>query len=337
MMTRQILVPVVIAGVLLAGSGLAIGCVFAPQQSEATQQQEQRQPEEKPVYDEEADAHVDIANALKKAKQENRRVLIQWGANWCGWCRLLDGTFKSNREVARKLQYEYDLVHVDIGKWDKHLDLVEKYGADIKSAGVPYLTILDADGNVLANQETGTLEKTVDGKPGHDPEKIVAFLAEHQAAYRKAADVLKEGLATAVKENKRVFLHFGAPWCGWCHKLEDWMARPDIAKLLATEFVDVKIDVDRTIGGKELDETFRESKDGGIPWFAFLDAEGKVLVTSDGPSGNIGFPVTDEEVAHFIDMLKDATRNLSAQDIDKIEQSLREPAKKQDGADGAGH
>ena len=31
----------------------------------------------------------------------------------------------------------------------------------------------------------------------------------------------------------RVFLHFGAPWCGWCHRLENWMAKPEVAAILA--------------------------------------------------------------------------------------------------------
>ena len=90
-----------------------------------------------------------IAEAVARAKRKNKRVLIQWGANWCGWCHLLHGTFNENPEVARKLLYEYDVVLVDIGKWDKNLELAEKYGADFKNNGVPYLTILDADGKVL--------------------------------------------------------------------------------------------------------------------------------------------------------------------------------------------
>lgn len=282
-----------------------------------------------PVYDEKADAREDIANALKKAKKENRRVLIQWGANWCGWCNLLDGTFKSDPDVRRKLMYEYDVVHVDIGKWDKNLDLVEKYEADIQNNGVPFLTILDAEDNVLVNHETGSLEKEIDGKPGHDPEKIVTLLTEHQAPYHLASELLANALETAREEDKRVFLHFGAPWCGWCHRLEDWMALEEVEETLSKEFIDLKIDVDRTIGGKELDaETRKTSGGGGIPWFVFLDAEGEQLITSDGPGGNVGFPVTDEEVAHFMDMLKSKTKNLNADDIAFLEQSLRRAAPK---------
>jgi thiol:disulfide interchange protein len=113
-----------------------------------------------PVYDESAIGSEQLANALAKAKKENRRVLVQWGANWCGWCTLLAQLEKSNAEISRKLLYEYDLVKIDIGTWEKlkHADLIEKYGVDLKTHGVPYLTVLDSDGKVIANQDTGSLE-----------------------------------------------------------------------------------------------------------------------------------------------------------------------------------
>ena len=77
-------------------------------------------------------------------------MLIQWGANWCGWCYLLHDHFKENREVAKKLMYEYDVVLVDIGNdGKKNRDLATEYEA--KLAGVPYLTVLDAKGSVIAN------------------------------------------------------------------------------------------------------------------------------------------------------------------------------------------
>ncbi len=62
------------------------------------------QPEQpKPIYDEQADATKQIADAVAKAKKENRRVLIQWGANWCSWCRVLHNTFQTDAQVKRKL------------------------------------------------------------------------------------------------------------------------------------------------------------------------------------------------------------------------------------------
>src|SRR5947207_978513 len=100
-----------------------------------------------------------------------------------------------------------------------------------------------------------------------------------------------------------VFLHFGAPWCGWCLKLDAWLLRQDVEPIFSKEFVDVHIDVDRMPGGQEVLARYRKSDKGGIPWFVMLDAKGKALITSDGPQGNIGFPYTEAEIAYFVTML----------------------------------
>lgn len=284
------------------------------------------------IYDEKADAKAEIAAALARAKKENRRVLIQWGANWCGWCHLLHSTFKSDQSIKKELLYEYDLVLVDIGRFDKNMDLAGEYKADIKS-GVPYLTVLDADGKPIANQETGSLELPAkEGSKeysGHDPAKVLAFLKQHESTPLKADDVLASGLARAREQGKCVFLHFGAPWCVWCHRLEDWMARPEIAATLAKDFIDIKIDTDRMTGGQALYAKQSGNDKGGIPWFAFLSAEGKVLATSDAPGkGNVGFPAADHEIAHFQSMLKAARRHMTESEAAALIDSLQAAAAK---------
>lgn len=106
------------------------------------------------------------------------------------------------------------------------------------------------------------------------------------------------------------------------------MARPEIATLLAKDFVDVKIDNDRMTGGKEvyaaqLAAFGREA--GGIPWFAFLDEAGKGLVDScDAKGGTIGFPYQVDEVAVFEAMLKAARQHLTDDDIATLVKSLHE-------------
>lgn len=283
-----------------------------------------------PIYDEQADAKEQIAAALARARKENQRVLIQWGGNWCPWCIKLHELYKSNSQVARTLLYEYVVVYVDAGRpAGKNVELARSYGADLAKHGYPFLTILDADGKPLANQDTASLE--IDGADitkGHDPQKLMALLVRHQAERRQARQVLADGLDKARSAGKRVFLHFGAPWCVWCHRLEDWMARPEIHAILDKDFVDVKIDIDRMAGGKEELARFVGSDGSGIPWFAFLDADGKTLATSDpGGGGNIGFPATDPEIEHFQKMLASAARNLTPADAAALATALREAEK----------
>jgi thiol-disulfide isomerase/thioredoxin len=276
------------------------------------------------IYDEKADAKALIDGALASAKRENRRVLIQWGGNWCSWCLLLHNKFTTDRDLAKTLRYEYDVIHID----SKNEDLIKKYGADIEKHGVPFLTVLDADGKVLVNQETESFETKVDGKNGHDPKKLQEFLDKHKAEPKKAADVLAAALAEAAKTDRKVFLHFGAPWCGWCLKLDAWLARADVAPVFGKDYVEVKIDQDRMAGAKEVFAKYHPDMEGGIPWFAILDAQGKAVATSDGPKGNIGFPAEPQEIEHFIKMLKSTRSKLTDDDVSALEKLLTPPAKK---------
>jgi thiol:disulfide interchange protein len=292
----------------------------APAPAEPAQQAQPEKKKRKAIYDESAVASEQIAAAIAKASRENRRVLIQWGANWCGWCHLLHDLCAGDKDLKRKLSYEYDVVLVDIGRWDKNVDLAERYGADIKNQGVPYLTVLDGSGEVVANQEPGSLE---DGTK-HHPAKVMAFLEKHQAPYLNAESVLNEGLARAAKENQRVFLHFGAPWCGWCHRLEGWMAGADVAEILAKDFVDVKIDTDRMIGGMEMMARYTKGARTGIPWYAVLDAEGEVLVTSSAAGGNIGFPWEPQEIEAFAKLIAEGATRITPEEIEKLSIALTE-------------
>lgn len=284
------------------------------------------------IYDESADATQQIAAALERAGRENRRVLIQWGGNWCPWCVRMHELFEANPEIARALSYEYDVVLVDTGRpAGKNVELAKRYGAAVDTQGFPFLTVLDASGKPVANQETASLEAK--GAPGgaaglaagHDPQAVLAFLRKHQAPPVVAGEALAAALGDAKRSDRRVFLHFGAPWCPWCHRLDDWLRSPAIAPLIAKDYVDLKIDVDRMTGGKELLTRFRgEQEKGGIPWFAILDAEGQVVASSTMADGaNSGFPAAPAELAHFEGMLRATAKAMSVQEHAELIDSLR--------------
>ncbi len=252
----------------------------------------------------------ELTRALARAAKENRRVLVHWfsGATAAEESQLVDRAMAA-AQVRKKLQYEYDVVKLD--------------GRE----SPPTLMVLDAQRRVLATTNVAQWW-TVDEKQVRklDEKKLLEFLTAHQAPYLEAAKVRDAALARAKSEGKLVFLHFGAPWCGWCHKLEGWMEREQVAPLLGKQFVDLKIDTDRMLGGGEMLKALRKSaglkEEGGIPWFVFLDAEGKVLATSEGPKGNVGFPYQDEEHAHFVSMLEASCKKLSAEDVAKLREEL---------------
>src|SRR4051812_24119902 len=97
--------PAVVVGVLLTTLAWGRGEPAAPA---ASPQAVAAQPAKAAaVYDESADATKDVAAAVKRAARENKRVLLDVGGNWCGWCRLLHDLFTQDAEVRSLLRAEY--------------------------------------------------------------------------------------------------------------------------------------------------------------------------------------------------------------------------------------
>lgn len=115
--------------------------------------------ESKPnLYPDPAEARTDIGVALSVATREHRRVLLDFGGNWCYDCHVLDATFHYP-DVAKILEPNFIVVHINIGQYDKNLDLAAKYQIPLKK-GVPSLAVLDSSGNLLVSQKQGDFENT---------------------------------------------------------------------------------------------------------------------------------------------------------------------------------
>lgn len=115
--------------------------------------------ESKPnLYPDPSEARTDIGLALSVAAREHRRVLLDFGGNWCYDCHVLDATFHYP-EVERILDSNYVVVHINIGQYDANLDLAGKYEIPLKK-GVPSLAILDSRGRLLVSQKNGDFENT---------------------------------------------------------------------------------------------------------------------------------------------------------------------------------
>lgn len=104
----------------------------------------------KHLYSETADPKADIAAALKQAAREHKRVLLDFGGDWCGDCQVLDIYFHQAPN-AELLEKHFVVVHVWIGHFDRNLDIGEKYGVPV-TKGVPALAVLSPKGNVIYAQ-----------------------------------------------------------------------------------------------------------------------------------------------------------------------------------------
>jgi len=105
------------------------------------------------IYSETAIPATEIAAGLAQAKREHKRVILDFGGDWCGDCQVLDLYFHQAPN-ADLLQKNFVLVHVWIGHMDTNLAVAARYGVPI-AKGVPALAVLAADGRVLYAQATG--------------------------------------------------------------------------------------------------------------------------------------------------------------------------------------
>jgi thiol:disulfide interchange protein len=118
----------------------------------------------KHLYSAEANPRTDIAAALKKAKAEKKRIILDFGGDWCGDCQVLD-IYMHQSPNAELLDKHFVVVHVDIGRFDHNVDIAAKYKVPIKK-GVPALAVLNASGKLLYSQENKEFENMREMKSG---------------------------------------------------------------------------------------------------------------------------------------------------------------------------
>lgn len=205
------LVPVVPLLLMLAGQAPP------PQAAPAPPRPAQQAPPK--LYNETADARAQIDAALKAAAEDDIRVLVIWGANDDEACTKfqqdLNGRGSTNPayEIIRtKLSNEYRYVRVDVGHLDRNQDLAAAYGVTLSPGALPHLTVLDKQGKVLAQQPSRELAAAQGAATAYEPDKIAAFLKQHQVAPVAADPLLAAALAEAKRDGRYVFLWFSAPW-----------------------------------------------------------------------------------------------------------------------------
>ena len=123
----------------------------------------------KDLYPADANAGADIRAALGRAAAGHKRVLLVFGGNWCYDCHVLEAAFHS-AEIAPLLK-PFEVVHVDIGEYNKNLDLARRYEVPAEK-GVPALAVLDSDGKLVFSQKQHEFSAT--RRLG--PEDLIAFL-----------------------------------------------------------------------------------------------------------------------------------------------------------------
>ncbi len=108
------------------------------------------------IYPDPGQAKTDLAAGLKTAAAQHKRIILDFGGNWCGDCQVLDLYFHDpvNKPV---LESNFVLIHVNIGHMDVNQEIADRYQVPLKK-GVPALAVLDNHGKLLYSQKTGEFE-----------------------------------------------------------------------------------------------------------------------------------------------------------------------------------
>ena len=120
-------------------------------------------------YDPKRDAEADIRDAVQEAARTGKRVLVDVGGEWCGWCHTIDRFFEQNPKLLEYREQNFVMVKINFSPENENEKLLSHYP---KIPGFPHLFILDEKGKLLHSQDTSELEE---GK-SYNLEKLFAFL-----------------------------------------------------------------------------------------------------------------------------------------------------------------
>lgn len=123
-------------------------------------------------YDTSADANAAVDAAIAKAKAANKLVLIDLGGNWCADCVILTNVMRLP-EVAPFVAAHYEVVLVDVGRFNKNLQIPARFGITERLRGAPALLIVDPNSKLV---DAGHIID-LDTARNMQPQTIVDWLA----------------------------------------------------------------------------------------------------------------------------------------------------------------
>jgi hypothetical protein len=149
-----------------------------------------------------------------------------------------------------------------------------------------------------------------------------AFVKKHVPPPRDAHKLLADAQQQARQTGRRIWIIEGETRCAPCFTLARWL--DDHHAVLDRDYVFVKLlsGIDQNV--PDVLESLHQRKGGGIPWYAIIDTNGRILATSENQDGTIGFPDDREGKEHLRQMLQKTAQKLTPAEIDGLIQSIRD-------------
>ena len=98
-------------------------------------------------YDEKIIDSSELDKFINQSINNDKQPVVIFGGNWCPDCRILAGTL-AMPTIKKFLQRYYRIIHIDIGRYDKNMELMNHLNIEPKK-GVPRVVILDFKKNIV--------------------------------------------------------------------------------------------------------------------------------------------------------------------------------------------
>ena len=122
-------------------------------------------------YNATENAEAKISELVKKAKAENKNIILQAGGNWCIWCLRFNNFVQTTPELKEIVDANYLYYHLNYSPENKNEKVFAKYDNPGAKFGYPVFVVLDQNGKMIHTQDSAVLEE---GK-GYSKEKVKAF------------------------------------------------------------------------------------------------------------------------------------------------------------------
>ncbi len=150
-----------------------------------------------------------------------------------------------------------------------------------------------------------------------DKDRAMEFVTRHAVPKKDAQKAWDAAFDEAVRTNRKVWVRISQRHCGPCFLLTRWM--DDHRTVLEKDYVMLKVDNYHDIHGSDIADRLWLGRSGfGIPFHGIFDAEQKLVIDSEGVTGNIGFPGSFEGIKHLRKMMTETRTTLADEEISGI-------------------
>ena len=117
--------------------------IFAPGQSRSA------------GYDPARDPIRDLEATVKQAQQDNKRIVVVLGGEWCAWCHVLENYLRDNADVRSAWSSAFITLKVNFSRENENRAFLKQFP---DAPAFPHFFVLEKDGKLLHSQSSLELE-----------------------------------------------------------------------------------------------------------------------------------------------------------------------------------